>query len=83
MPQYTIRRCWLSAIRRSYWVPSIASWVHTDVKGWTLAEIIDDGQYRALLDAAEQELQQFVGADGTVRFPHPALIISAHKTRPS
>ena len=35
--------------------PSIESWVHTDVKGWTLADLIDDAQYRTLLKEAERE----------------------------
>ena len=26
--------------------PSLEAWVHTDVKGWTLADKIDDAQYR-------------------------------------
>lgn len=60
--------------------PSIAAWVHTDVKGWTLADMIDDAQYVALVDAAEQKLQGFVQADGSVRFAHPAHIVTAAKS---
>jgi SAM-dependent methyltransferase len=59
--------------------PSIASWVHTDVKGWTLADLIDDVQYRTLLEAAERDLQDFVQPDGSVGFAHPALIVTATK----
>lgn len=57
--------------------PSIEAWVHTDIKGWTLADLIDDAQYRALLRASEDELKQFVQPDGTVAFRHPAHIVAA------
>ncbi len=57
--------------------PSIAAWVHTDVRGWTLADVLDDAQYHRLLNAAELELQAFVQGDGSVRFRHPAHIITA------
>lgn len=53
---------------------SMEAWVHTDVKGWTLADMINNEQYRELLEAAEIELMEFVGADGRVSFPAPALI---------
>lgn len=60
--------------------PSIEAWVHTDVKGWTLADLIDDAQYRQLLEAAERDLQTFVQQDGTVRFRHSAHIVTARKS---
>jgi hypothetical protein len=59
--------------------PSIESWVHTDVKGWTLADLIDDGQYQTLRREAVRDLQAFVRPDGTVTFPHPAHIVTAAK----
>jgi len=59
--------------------PSIEDWVHTDVKGWTLADMIDDDQYRTLLDAARTELAEFVQGDGTVSFAAPAHILKAAK----
>ena len=58
---------------------SIETWVHTDVRGWTLADMIDDNQYEQLLTAASTELQEFVDDDGAVRFDAPALIISVTK----
>ncbi len=58
---------------------SIAEWVHTDVKGWTLSDMIDDDQHRNLQGQAERTLKHFVAEDGMVRFTHPALIIRAHK----
>jgi ubiquinone/menaquinone biosynthesis C-methylase UbiE len=57
--------------------PSIESWVHTDVKGWTLADLIDDAQYARLQQAAGQELAAYVERDGTVFFPCPAHIVAA------
>jgi hypothetical protein len=41
--------------------------------------MIDDDQYATLLEAAGEKLQRFVQADGTVRFRHPAHIISAER----
>jgi SAM-dependent methyltransferase len=59
--------------------PSIESWVHTDVKGWTLADLIDDVQYTQLLQAAQAELIPYVQRDGTVAFGCPAHIVVAAK----
>jgi SAM-dependent methyltransferase len=59
--------------------PSIESWVHTDVKGWTLADLIDDVQYEALQQEAQRELKHFVQEDGTVTFRAPGHIITAAK----
>jgi len=53
---------------------SIEAWVHTDIKGWTLSEMIDDDQYRLLLDKARDELAHFTNQSGNVRFAAPALI---------
>lgn len=57
--------------------PSIEAWVRTDVKGWTLAGLIDDTQYRLLLSEAEKGLQPFVQPDGRVAFPVPAHIATS------
>jgi len=59
--------------------PSIEDWVRTDVKGWTLAEAIDDAQYAQLQRVAQEELRRFVAADGSVRFDSPAHIVTAVK----
>jgi ubiquinone/menaquinone biosynthesis C-methylase UbiE len=60
--------------------PSISSWIYTDVRGWTLAEMIDDAQYQLLLKEAESELQRFVTPEGTVAFRSPAHIVTATKS---
>ena len=59
--------------------PSIESWVHTDVKGWTLADLIDDAQYEEFRRAAETELASHVQRDGTVAFRSPAHMVRATK----
>jgi len=58
---------------------SIEAWMHTDVKGWTLGEVIDDAGYERLLSAAADRLARFVSDDGSVAFPHPAHIVTATK----
>lgn len=59
--------------------PSVRSWIYTDIKGWTLADMIDDEQYALLLREAERGLQPFVDAQGAVSFNMPAHIVSATK----
>jgi len=59
---------------------SIDAWVHTDVRGWTLADMIDDQQFEHLLQSARTELNEFVQPDGSVLFPAPALIGVARAT---
>jgi ubiquinone/menaquinone biosynthesis C-methylase UbiE len=58
---------------------SIKAWVSTEVKGWTLADLIDDAQLARLLDEAEKALRPFLTADGTVAFDAPAHIVTATK----
>lgn len=53
--------------------------MYTDVKGWTLADMIDDTQFGLLLKEAEQALRPFVAPDGTVAFAAPAHIVTARK----
>ena len=59
--------------------PSIRDWVYTDIKGWTLAGVLDDEQFRLLLGEAERTLSRFLISDGAVAFASPALIVSATK----
>jgi SAM-dependent methyltransferase len=53
---------------------SIADWVHTDVRGWTLAALVDDAAETTLIERAGRDLAGFVTADGSVAFPAPALL---------
>jgi SAM-dependent methyltransferase len=59
--------------------PSIRSWMHTDVRGWTLSDRLDDEQFELLVEEAENELRGFVTPEGSVRFDHPALVATARK----
>ncbi len=56
---------------------SLADWVHTDVRGWTLADLVDDDAERTLLERAERELGAFVTPTGSVEFPAPAIVAAA------
>lgn len=60
--------------------PSLEAWVRTDVKGWTLADLIDDAQYWTLLREAGRELSRHVGPDGTVAFRCPAHVATATRS---
>jgi ubiquinone/menaquinone biosynthesis C-methylase UbiE len=57
---------------------SIDAWVHTDVRGWTLADLIDADDHQVLLEAARVEMDRFVGSGGHVAFTAPALIATAN-----
>jgi SAM-dependent methyltransferase len=56
--------------------PSIEEWMHTDIKGWTLADRIDDSQFQELLRGANADLREFVCEDGTVAFDAPARFVT-------
>lgn len=59
--------------------PSIADWVRTDVRGWTLADLLDDAQCDLLLREAETSLARFVRAGG-VEFAAPAHVLTARRS---
>jgi SAM-dependent methyltransferase len=63
--------------------PSIDDWVHTDVRGWTLADMLSDGQYQQLREAAHDRLAEFVQPDGAVRFATPAHVVTASVGSPA
>jgi SAM-dependent methyltransferase len=54
---------------------SLEAWLHTEIRGWTLAGDIDEGGFRALVDAAATELDDLVG-DGEVAFDVSTLVVS-------
>lgn len=58
---------------------SIEAWIYTDIKGWTLADVIDDAGYARLRAHAPQKLSRFVQADGSVTFDAPAHIVTFTK----
>ena len=59
--------------------PSIDAWLHTEIKGWVLADQVTDAQFDRLLKESRQVLQPFVTSDGTVAFPSPAHIVTVQK----
>ena len=61
--------------------PSVRDWMHVDIRGWTLADEIDDAQFELLASEAEMEFAHFVTSDGAVEFSSPAHIATA--TKPS
>lgn len=59
--------------------PSIDAWLHTEIKGWILADQVTDAQFDRLLKESGEVLQPFVTSEGTVAFPSPAHIVTARK----
>lgn len=59
--------------------PSIRSWVFNEIKGWTLADMIDDAQFQSLVEAAEKEMRPFLTSENSVAFPAPAHIVTYTK----
>jgi len=55
---------------------SIQDWVRTDVRGWTLSDMIDDDQFKNLVAAAQIEFGEFVSPGGAVAFPAPAHVVT-------
>lgn len=55
---------------------SIDAWMYTDVKGWTLADTIDDDGFERLKREAHTRLSRFVLPDGSVAFDAPAHIVT-------
>jgi SAM-dependent methyltransferase len=61
---------------------SLETWLHTEVRGWTLAETIDDEGFDRLLRAASSELGDLTGPAG-VAFEVSALIVSGAPLAPA
>ncbi len=59
---------------------SVHDWMYTDIKGWTLADVLSDSQFERLLEHADSALQGFTNDDGSVSFATPAHIVSVTKT---
>ena len=52
---------------------SVEAWLRTDVRAWTLGDLIDDEQFAELLREAPRALADFSDASGRVAFPVRAL----------
>jgi ubiquinone/menaquinone biosynthesis C-methylase UbiE len=61
--------------------PSLDAMIYTEIKGWTLADMLDDAQYARLRTEAARELAPFVAGDGSVAFSAPAHIVTATRMR--
>jgi SAM-dependent methyltransferase len=57
--------------------PSLDAWLFTEVKGWVLADRLDEAQYARLLGVARERLSSFVEPGGGVAFDAPAHIVTA------
>ena len=59
--------------------PSLRAWIYTEIRGWVLADALDDAQFARLSEEAEHVLAPFVTADGRIAFDAPAHIVTAVK----
>jgi ubiquinone/menaquinone biosynthesis C-methylase UbiE len=59
--------------------PSIDEFVRVEIKGWVLADALDEATYEALLEGARERLAEFCDSDGRIAFPMDAHIITARK----
>ncbi|WP_172331912.1 class I SAM-dependent methyltransferase [Mangrovicoccus sp. HB161399] len=57
--------------------PSMAAWLDTEIGGWTLAEMVDDGMMDRLRSAAPEPLGHYLNADGSVSFATRAIFAVA------
>jgi SAM-dependent methyltransferase len=56
--------------------PSLESWIYTEIKGWVLADLLDDAQFELLRREAKQALSPYASASGRITFNAPAHIAS-------
>lgn len=59
---------------------SIDEFVHTEIKGWVLADTLDDAGYEALLNDARNDLARFCDGSSDVKLPMNAHIVTVEKT---
>ena len=57
--------------------PSLETWIFTEIRGWTLADAVDDAQLDLLMREAKDSLRSFVVHDGSVAFEVCAHIVTA------
>jgi hypothetical protein len=53
--------------------------MEADMRGWTLADTIDDTEFERLVSQAEAELAHFVPENGRVESGNPAHLVNATK----
>jgi SAM-dependent methyltransferase len=59
---------------------SLQAWLHCEIRGWTLADTIDDHGFAMLLDAAHTQLGD-LAANGHVCFDVSALVVNGTSAR--
>lgn len=66
-------------VTRQGWArfPSVDELVRTEIRGWVLADRLDDATYAALLADARRELATHCGPDGSLAVPMDAHIVTA------
>jgi SAM-dependent methyltransferase len=70
---------WVETVPGTCRFPSLGQWVHTDIRGWTLADLIDDEQFDRLCREAPNALSKYVRPDGRVEFEAPARLVAVRK----
>lgn len=55
---------------------SLAAWLETEIRGWTLADVVDDEGFARLLAEATVRLADLVDPGGAVAFDVSALVVS-------
>lgn len=58
-------------------LPSLDRWIDTELRGWTLADSVDDAVVARVQATARDELQEHVQPDGSVAFAVTALVVEA------
>lgn len=58
---------------------SLEGWLHTEIRGWTLADVIDDEGFAKLVEAAHAHLSD-LAKDGRVAFDVSAIVVSGTPT---
>lgn len=61
-----VERFNITAVEGTGRFDSIAQWVTTEIRGWTLGESVDDEQLSELVTIAEERLAEFATPDGAV-----------------
>lgn len=59
--------------------PSLAEWLHTEVRGWTFSDAVGEAELEELVSVAGRKLAAFVLPNGRVEFPVSAHIITARR----
>ncbi len=59
---------------------SIDEFIRVEIKGWVMADSLEDAVYERLLTAARQRLRNFCEASGEIVFPMNAHLITARKS---